>query len=215
MKFLKLCLIGFCLVATQLVANGLQEGKDYILLDKPIANMDNTVLEIYNIGCPHCAYYNENFLPNLLEFLPENVEFLPYHIAAPIEIHQEISKILVVALSKDKQNKTSTKSPNALYKKVLNYYFDAIHKEKRNWKNPQDFASKGLEIIGIDEVEYQKILETKEAKEMLQKWQSLIEYANIQGVPSFIVNGKYMVSSQNLKGTEDFIYKIDYLLEKK
>ena len=52
MKFLKLCLMGFCLVATQLVANGLQEGKDYILLDKPIANMDNTVLEIYNIGCP-------------------------------------------------------------------------------------------------------------------------------------------------------------------
>ena len=204
MKFLKLCLIGFCLVATQLVANGLQEGKDYILLDKPIANMDNTVLEIYNIGCPHCAYYNENFLPNLLEFLPENVEFLPYHIAAPIEIHQEMSKILVVALSKDKQNKTSTKSPNALYKKVLNHYFDAIHKEKRNWKNPQDFASKGLEIIGIDEVEYQKILETKEAKEMLQKWQSLIEYANIQGVPSFIVNGKYMVSSQNLKGDRRF-----------
>ena len=64
-------------------------------------------------------------------------------------------------------------------------------------------------------MEYQKILETKEAKEMLQKWQSLIEYANIQGVPSFIVNGKYMVSSQNLKGTEDFIYKIDYMLEKK
>ena len=84
--------------------------------------MDNTVLEIYNIGCPHCAYYNENFLPNLLEFLPENVEFLPYHIAAPIEIHQEMSKILVVALSKDKQNKTSTKSPNALYKKVLNLF---------------------------------------------------------------------------------------------
>ena len=50
---------------------------------------------------------------------------------------------------------------------------------------------------------------------MLQKRESLIEYANIQGVPSFIVNGKYMVSSQNLKGTEDFIYKIDYLLEKK
>ncbi len=42
MKFLKLCLIGFCLVATQLVANGLQEGNDYILLDKPIANMAST-----------------------------------------------------------------------------------------------------------------------------------------------------------------------------
>lgn len=55
-------------MVTQLVANGLQEGKDYILLDKPIANMDNTVLEIYNIGCPHCAYYNENFLPTFWSF---------------------------------------------------------------------------------------------------------------------------------------------------
>ncbi len=39
-------------------------------------------------------------------------------------------------------------------------------------------------------------------------------YASIQGVPSFIVNGKYMIMSRNIKSLEDLIFKINVLLEK-
>lgn len=214
MKFLKVWLVGICLFALQAVASDLKEGVDYAVLDKPIPNMQNKVLEIFNIGCPHCAHYNEDFVPSLLEFLPQNVEFLPYHIAAPIPVHEETSKILVVALAKDKAAGLSTKSPNALYKKVLNHYFNAIHKERKNWSNVQDFAKEGLEIMGITEAEYQEILKSKDSQVALKEWQNLIGYTEIQGVPSFIVNGKYLILSSGIKSVEDFIYKVDSLLAK-
>ena len=99
MKIFKLWLIGICLFSLQALANDLKENVDYIVLKKPISNMQNKVIEIFNIGCPHCAYYNTNFVPNLLEFLPKDVEFLPYHVAAAIPIHEETSNILVVALA--------------------------------------------------------------------------------------------------------------------
>ena len=42
----------------------------------------------------------------------------------------------------------------------------------------------------------------------------MLEYTEIQGVPSFVINGKYMILSSGIKGVEDFIYKVDYLLTK-
>ncbi len=214
MKFLKVWFIGICLFALQAMASDLKEGVDYIVLDKPIPNMQNKVLEIFNIGCPHCAHFNEDFIPSLLEFLPKNVEFLAYHIAAPIPVHEEISKILVVALAKDKAAGLDTKSPNTLYKKVLNYYFNVIHKERKKWNNLQELTKEGLEIMGITEVEYQEILKSKDSQETLKEWQNLIKYTEIQGVPSFIINGKYLILIGGIQGVEDFIYKVDSLLAK-
>ena len=214
MKIFKLWLIGICLFSLQALANDLKENVDYIVLKKPISNMQNKVIEIFNIGCPHCAYYNTNFVPNLLEFLPENVEFLPYHVAAAIPIHEETSNILVVALTKDKEKGLELKDNDSLYKKILNHYFNAIHKERKNWSNRQEFLKEGLEILGISEIEYKETLKTKNSKEALKQWQSMLEYTEIQGVPSFVINGKYMILSSGIKGVEDFIYKVDYLLTK-
>ncbi|MCL9823292.1 DsbA family protein [Helicobacter colisuis] len=214
MKIFKLWLIGICLFSLQALANDLKENVDYIVLKKPIFNMQNKVIEIFNIGCPHCAYYNANFVPNLLEFLPENVEFLPYHVAAAIPIHEETSNILVVALAKDKEKSLELKDNDSLYKKILNHYFNAIHKERKNWSNRQEFLKEGLEILGISEAEYKEVLKAKNSREALKQWQSMLEYTEIQGVPSFVINGKYMILSSGIKGVEDFIYKVDYLLTK-
>ncbi|MDE5602701.1 MAG: DsbA family protein, partial [Helicobacter sp.] len=92
--------------------------------------------------------------------------------------------------------------------------FNAIHKERKNWKNSQSFLEDSYPLIGINSQEFQQLLDSQAAKTMLQTMQEAMEYASIQGVPSFIVNGKYMIMAQNIKSLEDLAFKISILLEK-
>ncbi|WP_104721218.1 thiol:disulfide interchange protein DsbA/DsbL [Helicobacter mesocricetorum] len=212
MKILNFIVWVFCLLAMQSFANNLKLGVDYIVLEKPLKDSQNSVIELFNIGCPHCAYYN-GLLPKILEMLPQDTKFLPYHLSTTARYHKEFSDIVVVALLKDKENKRDTKSPDALYKKVLDYYFNTIHRERRNWKNAQLFLENSYFLMNIDEQEFQQLLNSKEAKEILEAMPEAMEYASIQGVPSFIINGKYMIVSRNIKSIEDLIFKINVLLE--
>ncbi|CAM2953048.1 thioredoxin domain-containing protein [Helicobacter burdigaliensis] len=215
MKFFKVLFLGFLFVGT-LFANDLKEGEDYIVLSKPIKNMENSVIELFNIGCPHCAYYHEEVLPLLLEMLPQEIEFYPAHMKTNAHFHTQISEFLAVAIIKDKKEGKDTKSKNTNYQMLLNDYFAIFHgKSAKKINNEADLTKLSLEILKLEEKEYKTLLKSKEVKEILEFWDSLLEYASIQGVPSFIVKGKYMIKAQNIQGVEDLIYKIDVLKEQK
>ncbi|PZT47344.1 disulfide bond formation protein DsbA [Helicobacter valdiviensis] len=215
MKFFKVLFLGFLFLGS-VFANDLKEGEDYIVLSKPIKNMENSVIELFNIGCPHCAYYHKEVLPLLLELLPENVEFYPAHMKTNVRFHTQISEFLAVALIKDKKEGKDIKSKNTSYKMLLDNYFAIFHgKSSQKINNEEDLTKLSLEILKLEAKEYKTLLKSKEVKELLEFWDSLLEYASIQGVPSFIVKGKYMIKAQNIEGVEDLIYKIDVLKEQK
>ncbi len=64
----------------------------------------------------------------------------------------------------------------------------------------------------ISQTKFETQLRHKEVQEKLKAWQDSIAQTGIQSVPSFIVNGKYLILMDKVKDSEDFIYKINYLL---
>ena len=91
-------------------------------------------------------------------------------------------------------------------------YFDANFKNKQRFKNVESFIAYGLNAAGIAQNDFDSTLKDKAVQEILKQWNEAAQHARIQGVPSFIVNGKYLILAQNLKSQEDFIFKVDYLL---
>lgn len=208
MKFLK---IFFFVLIYFSCAFGLKEGEDYITLKKPIPNAQNTIIELFNVGCPHCATYYE-FLPDLFEILPLGVTFKPYHIATSQPFSDEISEILATMLVLDANEGKTTLDLNSHYHRVLEYYFTQIHKTQKNWESKKSLKEESLKIARVSPELYDKT--QKEAKGHIKEWKDSLEYARIQGVPSFIVNGKYLILAKNLESFEDLAYKIDFLLRK-
>lgn len=212
MKFIKIVLFSALFIGT-LFAQNLKEGDDYIVLSDPIKNMDNSVIELFNVGCPHCAYFNDK-IPTLLEFLPDNVSFYPYHLSTGAKFHNEFSDLVAVSLIKDAKDGLNTKSKSSNFKKLVDFYFKTIHKDKKGWASENDFVNDGVNVLNISKDEYNKILKEKDTQNLLKNWNSAMKYAELQGVPSFIVNGKYMIVTRNISSIEDLIFKIDYLLSK-
>ncbi|EEO26573.1 hypothetical protein BCM35_05030 [Helicobacter winghamensis] len=194
-----------------LQAEDLKEGSDFITLQKPLNAPKNSIIELFNVSCPHCASISK-VLPNLFSFLPSEVIFMPYHIITSAPFSSQASEMLAVSLSLDKTQKLSPKDSNSNFKRVLDSYFNANFTQRKHFKDAGSFISYGLNAINISEEVFNSTLKESHTQELLQAWKEATQYANIQGVPSFIINGKYLILAQGLKSEEDFIYKVDYLL---
>lgn len=192
-------------------AESLKEGNDYILLDKPLNVPKNSIIEVFNVGCPHCANI-QKVLPKLFALLPDDVHFIPYHIITGAPFSMQASQVLAVSLILDKAQNLSPKDPKSHFNRSLESYFEANFYRPKRFNNAQAFIAHGLKAAGISQETFDTTLKDSNTQALLKMWQTIAQETKIQGVPSFIINGKYLLLTQGLKGEEDFIYKINYLL---
>ena len=204
--------IFFIFLNTQFInAEPLKEGHDFVALKKPIDVPKNSIVELFNVGCPHCASMNK-ILPNLFAVLPNEVTFIPYHIVTGAPFSAQASEMLAVSLGLDKAKNLSPKDSNSHFKRILDAYFNANFQQRKRFGDAESFIEYGLSAINISKETFNSTLKESYAQSLLKTWKDASEYASIQGVPSFIINGKYLILAQGLKSEEDFIYKVDYLL---
>lgn len=192
-------------------AQPLKEGRDFITLKTALNVPKNSIVELFNIGCPHCANMNR-VLPNLFSVLPDTVIFMPYHTITAAPFSSQASEVLAVSLSLDQTQNLSPKDPKSHFKRVLDSYFNANFQQRKYFKDAKSFVEYGLNALNITQATFDSTLQESYTKELLKAWKEVAQYANIQGVPSFIINGKYLILAQGLKSEEDFIYKVAYLL---
>lgn len=157
------------------------------------------VLEYFWFGCPHCFAFE----PAINEWAanrPDDVDFVRH--APPL-------------------NKGWTPHSEAFYaaeimgetERFFEPMFNAIHREKRNLRDRERIAAFAGEL-GIDAG---KMLETMKSfavnTRIRQSMKNAME-ARVSGVPSVVVNGKYLTSVSMAGGHRQIIRVIDELIER-
>lgn len=194
----------------------LKEGRDFVVLKEPLPNAQNSVIEIFSYACPFCYRYSK-ILPKVIESLPKNVEFKPYHLEKMGDYGKVASQVFAVLLDKDKKSNITTKDSKSAFLKAQNAYFSEYNIKKERWgqgKNLQAFLHTGLDAAGVKIEEFYAALQEKSVQEILRSWEAGYEVAIIQGVPAFVVNGKYLIYTKSIASLKDLEYKIDELLKK-
>lgn len=194
----------------------LSEGVDYAILKNPIPNAKNTVIEVFSYACPFCYKYAK-FIPQIAKNLPKNAEFKPFHLKQKGDYGELASQLFASLITKDKEKNIDIFSPDSSFHKAESAYFEAYHKKNNRWgagKNPDSFLQTGLEASGISNAEFQDLLNNKATQDILKQWEASYEVASIQGVPAFVVNGKYLIFTKNIKSLDDLENKIKILLAK-
>lgn len=194
----------------------LKEGRDFVVLKEPLPNAQNSVIEIFSYACPFCYRYSK-ILPKVIESLPKNVEFKPYHLEKMGDYGKVASQVFAVLLDKDKKSNITTKDSKSAFLKAQNAYFSEYNIKKERWgqgKNLQAFLHTGLDAAGVKIEEFYAALQEKGVQEILRSWEAGYEVAIIQGVPAFVVNGKYLIYTKSIASLKDLEYKIDELLKK-
>lgn len=185
-------------------------GKDYVILDKQIQGAQNSVIEVFSYACPFCFGYWQ-IIPNVLETIPKNITFKQYHLSEYGDQGETVSEILAIATLRDKKLGLDSHSKDSNVYKILENFFTSYHIRKERL-NDKELQKQAMVLLGIDTKEFIKEKQSSEVKKLLQQWSISYDVANIYGIPSFVVNGIYIINPANIKGVDDLNAKIAFLL---
>ena len=157
------------------------------------------VLEIFWYGCPHC-YGTQPYIKQWEETKPAQAHLV--RMPAPLNglwsLHARIFY---------------TNQAMGLEEELHQATFNALHKEKLRLDSVQKIATYYAENFGVDEEKYIKTASSFNVNLKLQQAENKIEQAGIQGVPVFIVAGKYLVNHESAGSPSNIFSVINALVK--
>ena len=198
----KLLLLLLMMVNTACMATSdYTEGVDYKKIDaQPTSSGDKVeVLEFFWYGCPHC-YSFEPFVQSWKKSKPANAEFV--RAPAIFRPDWEVQARVYYALSN-----------MGVVEDYHGKIFSEIHKNKKRL-NKKELMVDFLVKQGVDKKKLLAEYDSFATDGMVRKTKKKQQAYRIQGVPTVIVNGKYMVSGSMAGSYENMIKIINHLVEK-
>lgn len=198
------------------------EGTDYVKLEKPIANAEGTVIKVFSYDCPFCYKYDKAVTKPVMKKVPE-MKFVPYHLATKGVFGKYGSEILAVMIAKDQAAGIDLLDDNSNFKKAKFALYKAYHDKKEKWgndaskpENVEAFYKTALEPVGMTKADVDAAVKDQKIQDILNKWgmdQNSDSYmvAKIQGVPAFVVDGKYLIYTKSIKGIDQMANTIKEL----
>lgn len=196
-KFMRILAV-FCLLGS--MANALEEGKEYQVLQKPLDVPKNSVVKVFSYECPHCYKFDKTVTPKLFSEL-DGVKFIPYHLKTKGKLGETASKIFAAMIALDEASDVSLLSDKSKFKKAKFAIYKATHDKDDDFNGGKDkarFIQTALSAAGVSEADYDKALASQRAQEILKAWDESYDIAKVQGVPAYVVSGKYLLNAQAL-----------------
>ena len=164
-----------------LQAASFEEGKDYVTVAGITEAQKPVLRELFSYNCPHC-YKQEPLMDLTVQLLGKDVAFerTPVGAGRPA---WELSQLAYYVAQKLKMTK---QTHGAIFKQ--------IHEKGEQFTAPEQvkafFVAQGAKVDDVDAA-----MNSVDAKFTLMNYDSQAELAGIKGVPSLLVNGRYMLTS--------------------
>ncbi|GAM65365.1 disulfide interchange protein dsbA [Vibrio ishigakensis] len=178
-----------------------KEGENYTVLDLP-ATSSPTVNEFFSFYCPHCNQF-EPIMDTLKKSLPENAKFQKTHVSF-------MGGNMGVPMSKAYATMVVLKAED----QMVPVMFRRIHQLNAAPKNEDELRQIFLDE-GIDAKKFDAAYKGFAVDSMQRRFDKQFKDAGLRGVPSIVVNGKYLVQTGSIKSTQDLINLVNYLLTQK
>ncbi len=184
-----------CMVTAQ--AQPYTAGKHYKVLNEPVTSSPE-VREYYSFYCPACKSFN-GILPELMADLADDVTLNTVH----IDFMGSASKDIQFMLSKATLAAKEQNIEEAFKLAMFNY----IQKDRAQIDSITDVRNVFV-LAGGDSEAFMKSMKSfttnSHAKRLKKQQDKLVQQRAMLGVPTFVVNGKYVVNAQALD-KNDFI----------
>ena len=157
------------------------------------------VVEMFWYGCPHC-YHFEPYIEKWLKTKPDDVVFR----RVPAALNKSWLPHAKAYFTAEKLG---------ILDKIHRPLFDAIHKDRRPIFT-EDQLRDFFKEFGVDPDEFTKIYNSDEVETKTKQAFFLARGYRVTGVPSMIINGKYLTSGTLTGSYENMLKVVDNLIKK-
>ena len=184
------------------------EGTDYVKLEKPYAYGEGKLTKVFSYDCPFCFKYDVGVDPKVLPRIEKEtgLVFNPVHLETKGKYGRVASEFLAMCMLKDKAAGVSLESKDSLFKKAKDAVYKAYHKKGERWTAGEAAFLKTLtDATGISADEFNKAKGDEAVKKLCDEWKASYDIAKIQGIPAYVVNGKYLIMTKSIRGLDGMV----------
>lgn len=197
-------LLSVALLATTLPATAQEwvEGRHYQQVANPQDAREDgkiEVAEFFWYGCPSC-YAFEPHLNQWLTTKAADVEFTRYaaSLAQPWRVHARAYY---------------TAESLGIVDQVHGALFRAIHEDRNPLNTPEAIGQVFADATGVDAEAFQRAYDSFGVETRLRRGDQLARRYQLQGVPTVVVNGRWVTGPQAAQGYERLISIVNHLVE--
>ena len=184
------------------------EGTDYVKLEKPYAYGEGKLTKVFSYDCPFCFKYEVGVDPKVLPRIEKEtgLVFNPVHLETKGKYGRVASEFLAMCMLKDKAAGVSIENKDSLFKKAKDAVYKAYHKKGERWTAGEAAFLKTLtDATGISADEFNKAKGDEAVKKLCDEWKASYDIAKIQGIPAYVVNGKYLIMTKSIRGLDGMV----------
>lgn len=214
-RALRTALAAVAALVVSTAASAFTEGTDYMVLPKEIPNAKGTLIKVWSYDCPFCYKYDKSVTPAIVPKLPAGLAFKPYHLKTKGKYGEQGSQLFAELLVKDEEKGVAPTSEQSQFKKAKMAYYAAYHDKKERWDaGPDAYLKTGLDAAGLSKADFEAAKAAPKVQKHLADWEVAYEVAKIQGVPAYVVNGKYLIYTKSINSVEGMLELIAELAKK-
>lgn len=190
------------LSTTASAAEDYEAGKHFVELPFAVKTADPAkieVTELFGYPCPHC----NSFEPMLAAWHKQQSEQVDFQ-RIPVVFGRSWEPLARAYYTAELLNSVE---------KTHQPMFDAIHLQKKRFKNMDDLADYYAEM-GIDRALFEKTYGSFAVNTKMNQGESKVRGYQVDGVPSLVVNGKYRVTAAMAGGQKQMLDVVNYLVAK-
>ncbi len=172
-----------------------QSGQGYQVIDPPLNTRVTDkveVIEYFWFGCPHCFAF-EPTINAWKDQKPDYVEFVRE--APPLNPSWEPHSRSFYAAEL-----------MGVTEEFLEPMFNAIHVERRALRSPKQIV-KFVGELGLDADKFEKTMDSFAANTRINQAMQMASGSKITGVPSIVINGKFLTGG-SLAGSNENVIKV-------
>ncbi|GAB6264071.1 thiol:disulfide interchange protein DsbA/DsbL [Photobacterium sp. R1] len=176
------------------------EGDYYQVLEQPKSS-NQVVTEYFSFYCPHC-YNFEPLIQQLKTKLPDNAKFQKNHVSfMGGNMGTSMSKAYATSVVLDIEDK------------LIPVLFSQIHKLNKAPRNDEELRQIFLDN-GVKAEDFDGAFNSFAVNSMVNRYNKGFRDSGLTGVPSVIVNNKYLVKTDKVKSADEYFELINFLLKK-
>ena len=201
----KTILMVAALLMAPLMANAadFKENVHYKVINQGPGSAKPEITEFFSFYCGHCFNFQKSVVPTIKKTLPEGVSFEQAHvefIGGPMG--EQMSRAFAIA----KQLGVTDKVEPAL--------FSAIHEKRERFTSIDDIRNLFI-ANGVSGKDFDAAANSFMVNSQVAKMRKDTKNAGIRGVPSLVVNDKYLVMTDNIKSYQEMLDIAYYLAQNK
>lgn len=178
------------------------EGKDYVVLEKPVPTSTPgkvEVVEVFSYLCPHCYHFDPILTAWMKQQKPD---------VALVQIHASWSPAM-----ESYQRGFYTLEALKIKEKAHAAVFDAIHKSQKEFKDAQAWAD-FLAPYGVKKEAVIATYNSDAITKQAARSSELFRNYQISGTPEMVVDGKYRISTRFTGSQEEMLKVVQFLVNK-